>query len=113
MSISQASVKRIIESKGAAVMWEKITGGTYDPATGKYSGNSTTLYNITGHYRNYRPKEISGLLEQGDKELRISTGVAFTPLEGDRVKIDGTYYNVMGVDNRMDKLFVVHLRGIR
>jgi hypothetical protein len=113
MSITQANTKRIIGAKGADVIWEKITGGTYSAATGKISGNSTQQYTIKGHYRNYRPKEISGILEQGDKELRSSTDVAFEPLEGDIVTIEGTDYRVMGVDNRLNKLYVVHVRGVR
>lgn len=113
MSITQASVARIIEKKGENAVWRKVTGGTYNPATGKYSGETITTYNVTAHYRNYKPKEITGILEQGDKELRMSTDVQFTPMEGDTVLIDGSDYRVMGVDDRLRKLYVVHLRGIR
>lgn len=111
--ITQAQVKSVINRIGENVEWEQKSTGTYSATTGKITGQTTTLHNITGHYRNYKAKEISGLLEMGDKELRISTDIAFTPMEGDRLKIDGTFYKVMGIDNRLNKLYVVHLRGIR
>lgn len=111
--ITGAQVASVVNRIGGTIEWEKKTAGTYSPATGGITGQSTTLHSIKGHYRNYKAKEISGLLEIGDKELRISSNLSFTPMEGDRVKIDGTFYKVMGVDNRLNKLLVVHLRGIR
>lgn len=111
--ITEAQIASVIDRIGENVQWEKKTEGTYSAETGKVTGQTTTLHNITGHYRDYSAKEITGMLERGDKELRVSTDIPFAPMEGDRVKIDGTFYKVMGIDNRLGRLLVVHLRGIR
>jgi hypothetical protein len=103
----------MVAQYGVDIFWEKNIGGAYSPATGKTSGASIVNYALKGHVRGYRPHEISGLLEYGDKELRLAASdVAFEMMEGDRVLIDGGYYHVVAIDRRMNALIVVQLRGI-
>ena len=109
-----ASASAMIARVGVNILWEKSIGASYDPATGKTSGANVVNYALKGHVRGYRPHEIAGLLQYGDKELRLaSSDVAFEVMEGDRVQIDGGYYQVASIDKRMNALIVVQLRGVR
>lgn len=108
-----ALASRMIQHVGVNVVWQKLLGGNYDVVSGKLLGGVEIEYNIQAHIRNYSEREISGLVEQGDRQLRLANMLEFTPLAGDVVKIELNKYRVIGVDNRMNTLNVIHLRGIQ
>jgi len=105
-------VQDLMNACGIVAEWQKITGGTYNVATGKVNGGTITPYNINVHVKGYEPRNIIGIVEAGDKELRMASNQAFNPAVNDTVLIDGARYNVLGIDNRMQSLTIVHLRGV-
>jgi hypothetical protein len=51
--------------------------------------------------RQYRAKEIKGLVQQGDREVRIAAAdLSFTPRPNDRIVIGGKTFQVVSVDPR-------------
>jgi len=66
--------------------------------------------------RQYRVREIAGLVQQGDREVRIAAAaLSFTPKPNDQVVIGGKTYQVVSVNTRSPfneaAIHIVQVRG--
>jgi hypothetical protein len=58
-------------------------------------------YTIKAGVRQYRAKEITGLVQQGAREVRIAAAdLSFTPRPSDQVVIGGKTFQVVSVNTR-------------
>ena len=68
--------------------------------------NATLAPTLASHaikagVRHYRAREIAGLVQQGDREVRIAAAdLSFTPRLNDQVVIGGKTYQVISVNTR-------------
>ncbi len=91
----QATANRLLKGKGQSITLTKITAGTYNPATGGFTGAGTSTQTAYGAVFDYGAKQIDGtLIKAGDKQLLLSAfktdGAALTaPVLGDTVSIGG------------------------
>jgi hypothetical protein len=97
----QATANRLLKGKGQSITLTKITAGTYNPATGGFTGAGTSTQTAYGAIFDYGNKNIDGtLIKQGDKQLLLSAfktdGTALTaPVLGDTVSIGGVTYTLV------------------
>jgi len=97
----QATANRLLKGKGQSITLTKITAGTYNPATGGFTGASTSTQSAYGAIFDYGATQIDGtLIKAGDKQLLLSAfktdGTALTaPVLGDTVSIGGVTYTLV------------------
>ena len=97
----QATANRLLKGKGQSITLTKITAGTYNPATGGFTGAGTSTQTAYGAVFDYGAKQIDGtLIKAGDKQLLLSAvktdGTALTaPVLGDTVSIGGVVYTLV------------------
>jgi len=97
----QATANRLLKGKGQSITLTKITAGTYNPATGGFTGAGTSTQTAYGAIFDYGTKQIDGtLIKAGDKQLLLSAfktdGAALTaPVLGDTVTIGGVTYTLV------------------
>ena len=97
----QATANRLLKGKGQSITLTKITAGTYNPATGGFTGAGTSTQAAYGAIFDYGTKQIDGtLIKAGDKQLLLSAfktdGSALTaPVLGDTVSIGGVTYTLV------------------
>ena len=97
----QATANRLLKGKGQSLTLTKITAGTYNPATGGFTGAGTSTQTAYGTILDYETKQIDGtLIKAGDKQLLLSAvktdGTALTdPVLGDTVSIGGVVYTLV------------------
>ena len=90
-----------------------------DEITGYRDGGiGPNVVPMVGHgtVRGYRPRELVGPIQQGDREVRLpAQGLSITPTEKDQVLIAGTVYNIEGVNTRavrgMEAIHILRVRG--
>ena len=96
-----ATAKKLLKGKGQSLTLTKITAGTYNPATGGFTGAGTSTQTAYGAIFDYGTKQIDGtLIKAGDKQLLLSAfktdGAALTaPVLGDTVSIGGVVYTLV------------------
>ena len=92
----QATANRLLKGKGQSITLTKITAGTYNPATGGFTGAGTSTQTAYGAIFDYGIQQsgiynVPGTLIQiGDKQLLLSafktSGADLTaPVAGDTV----------------------------
>ena len=97
----QATANRLLKGKGQSLTLTKVTAGTYNPATGGFTGAGTSTQMAYGAIFDYGTKQIDGtLIKAGDKQLLLSAfktdGAALTaPVLGDTVSIGGVTYTLV------------------
>ena len=97
----QNTANRLLKGKGQSITLTKVTAGTYNPATGGFTGASTSTQSAYGAIFDYGTKQIDGtLIKAGDKNLLLSAfktdGAALTaPVLGDTVSIGGVTYTLV------------------
>ena len=97
----QATANRLLKGKGQSITLTKITAGTYNPATGGFTGASTSTQTAYGAVFDYGTKQIDGtLIKAGDKQILLSafktSGAALTaPVLGDTVTIGGVSFTLV------------------
>jgi hypothetical protein len=95
-----ARVQALIGVAGETITYKLVTHGAYSTAT-LQSMPSVQSYTIKASVREYRPKEIAGLVQQGDREVRIAAAdLSFTPRPNDQVVIGGKTFQVVSVNTR-------------
>lgn len=97
----RARVKAIIESNGQTLTYRRTTSAS---RTSNLMSRSNTVSDtvIFGHLRQYKPSEMSGLVQQGDRELRIAAGsLSFTPRANDTIINGSIQYKIISVDTRV------------
>jgi len=80
----QNTAQKLLKGKGQSLTLTKITAGTYNPATGGFTGAGTSTQTAYGAVFDYGAKQIDGtLIKAGDKQLLLSAfktdGAALTP----------------------------------
>ena len=97
----QSTAQKLLKGKGQSLTLTKVTAGTYDPATGGFTGAGTSTQTAYGAIFDYGTKQIDGtLIKAGDKQLLLSAfktdGTALTaPVLGDTVSIGGVVYTLV------------------
>ncbi len=97
----QNTAQKLLKGKGQSLTLTKITAGTYNPATGGFTGAGTSTQTAYGAVFDYGAKQIDGtLIKAGDKQLLLSAfktdGAALTaPVLGDTVSIGGVTYTLV------------------
>lgn len=61
---------------------KQTTAGTYDPASGTFSGGADTEYTIKGYFYTSKVGTL-GEVAYGSRMVAISGSVPFTPTQGD------------------------------
>jgi hypothetical protein len=110
-----ARVQALIGMAGETITYKRVTHGSYSTAT-LQSTSSAQSYTIKAGIREYRPREIAGLVQQGDREVRIAAAdLSFTPRSNDQVVIGGKTYQVVSVNTRSPfneaALHILQVRG--
>lgn len=97
----QSTADKMLKGKGQSLTLTKNTAGTYNPATGGFTGAGTSTQTAYGAVFDYGAKQIDGtLIKAGDKQLLLSAvktdGAALTaPVLGDTVSIGGVTYTLV------------------
>jgi len=95
-----ARVHALIGVAGETLTYKRVTHDSYDPAS-MQSTPSVQSYTIKAGVRQYRAREIAGLVQQGDWEVRIAAAdLGFMPKPNDQVVIGGKTYQVVSVNTR-------------
>ena len=97
----QATANRLLKGKGQSLTLTKVTAGTYNPATGGFTGEGTSTQTAYGAVFDYGAKQIDGtLIKAGDKQLLLSAfktdgSALMAPVLGDTVSIGGVTYTLV------------------
>jgi hypothetical protein len=110
-----AWVQALIGVAGETITYKRVTHGSYRAAT-LQSTPSVQSYTIKASVREYRAREIAGLVQQGDREVRIAAAdLSFTPRSNDQVGIGGKTFQVASVNTRSPfgeaAIHIVQVRG--
>jgi hypothetical protein len=85
---------------GETITYKRVTHGSYSTAT-LQSTPSVQSYTIKASVRQYRAREIAGLVQQGDREVRIAAAdLSFNPKPNDQLVIGGKTFQVVSVNTR-------------
>jgi hypothetical protein len=111
----QKRIKSIIEKQGENVTYKHQNQVTRNTSTLKNTITYTD-YTIKAHIRLYTPKEIAGLVSEGDREMRIAAdSLPVVPKNNSRVVVNSQLYNIISVDRRTaygeDALYILQIRG--
>lgn len=99
------------DTHGTLIVYNRLAAGTFNSATGKVSGSSTTTHNVKASIRDYKLHEIKGLLQQGDKRVILAAdALSFAPSEKDSVLLDSRRYSVLFVEPVYNKSSIVAYR---
>jgi hypothetical protein len=109
-----ARVQALIGVAGETITDKRVTHGSYSTAT-LQSTPSVQSYTITAGVRR-RAREIAGLVQQGDREVRVAAAdLSFTPRPNDQVVIGGQTHQVVSVNARSPfgaaAIHIVQVRG--
>jgi hypothetical protein len=110
-----ARVQALIGVAGETITYKRITHVAYSTVM-LQSTPSTQSYTIKAGVRQYRAREIAGLVQQGDREVRIAAAdLSFSPKPNDQVVIGGKTYQVVSVNTRSPfseaAIHIVQVRG--
>jgi hypothetical protein len=95
---ARATADKLIGKFGKQVTLTRITEGTYNPDTGELSGGSTTTQTVAALVKDFNGIELlSGVIQVGDRKIKISALQVTEPQIGDTVTIDSLVYNVLAV----------------
>jgi hypothetical protein len=84
-----ARVQALIGVAGETITYKRVTHGSYSTAT-LQSTPSLQSYTMKAGVRQYRALEIAGLVQQGDREVRVAAAdLSFAPRPNDQVVIGG------------------------
>jgi hypothetical protein len=108
-------VQALIGVAGETITYKRVTHGSYSTVT-LQSTPSVQSYTIKAGVRQYRAREIGGLVQQGDREVRIAASdLSFTPRPNDQVVIGGKTFQVVSVNTRSPfseaAVHIVQVRG--
>lgn len=111
----QDRLAAIMAEQGETVTYRRVTSISRNSAT-QTRTNGYTNYTIKAHIRKFEAKEIVGLLQMGDREVRIATNsVSFIPSRNDHIIVGSEEFNVVSVDRRTangsNALYILHIRG--
>lgn len=113
MTIPEKRLAQIIDYAGQDAIYRRVTSVT---RTGLDKSRVTQDYPLKVAVRKYKDSELGGLVQQGDREVRIaSDNIYFRPAKNDKLIIDGETYNVESADVRAVRnrtaLYILRIRG--
>ena len=92
-----STAARLLKDFGGNATFSRTTGATFNPATGSYTGGTTTQFSSDAARFNYTKREIDGETVQRD-DLRLIVQVnGGEPLINDECTFDSDTYRVMNV----------------
>ena len=95
---ARATSDKLIGKFGKQVTLTRVTEGTYDPATGDVSDGSNTTQTVAALIKDFNGIELlSGVIQQGDRNVSVAALNATEPQIGDTMTIDSLVYNVLAV----------------
>jgi hypothetical protein len=98
--VMAAQVQALISKARETTTYQRVTHDSFSMST-LQSAPSVQNYTVKAGVRQYRAKEIAGLVQQGDREVRIgAAGLSFTPRPNDQIVIGGKVFQVVSVDTR-------------
>jgi hypothetical protein len=108
-----ARVQALIGVAGGTVTDTRVTHGSYSTAMPQ-SAPSVQSATIKASVRQYRTREMTGLVQQGDREVRTSADLSFTPRPNDQVMMGGQTFQVVSVNTRSPfSKAAIHLVQVR
>lgn len=94
-----ATATRLVEKFGSELTFTRVTKGTFDPATGSSSGDTTQTYTANAVKDTFSQLERSdSSVEIGDIRLIAETATFGPYAVDDLVAIDGFSYRLVNVD---------------
>src|SRR5918996_555484 len=110
-----ARVQALIDVAGETITYKRGTHDAYSTAT-LQSTPSVQSHTIKAGVWEYRAREIGGLVQQGDREVRIAAAdLSFSPKPNDQVVIGGKTFQVMSVNTRSPfseaAIHIIQVRG--
>jgi hypothetical protein len=99
-----ADILAALQEDGMAMTLRRTAGGTFSPATGSYTGGTTTDYSAWGLIQSRTMDRggdtggrFNGILVQTDDEfvLLAASGLTITPVPGDLLVIAAVIYNLV------------------
>lgn len=115
MSSFSTRVSSLIAYFGSPVSLRKITVGALNTTT--LQATTTYVdYPVNAAIRFYKPHEISGLVQDGDRQVKIaSDDIAITPRANDKIVDGSKTYNIISVNTRAVKgstaTYIMQVRG--
>ena len=109
------TASKLIANFGAIASITRTGGSTFNPATGSYSGGSTTTITAKAVRAQFTQAEkASALVQEGDIKMLVESGKG-VPLIDDNVLFDGINYRVMDVKvispSGTDVYYELHIRN--
>lgn len=87
----------LLKAYGEALTFTRVTTGTFDPATGASTGDTTTTYISNCLFSSYNANEVDGsVILSGDAKVLFDPN-ATQPLIGDTVLKDSIVWRVVAV----------------
>ena len=87
--MTPTNLAKLINRHGKTLtLTKKTTSGTYDPASGTFSGDADTEYTIKGYFYTDKVGTL-GEVAYGKRMVAISGSVSSTPAQGDYLSGSG------------------------
>lgn len=105
----------IIEDIGQPVTFTRVTPGTLNTSM-QHIDETVVTKTVKASVRHYRAREISGLVQNGDREVRIAAlSLGFAPTIKDRITIDSRPSQIISVNIRSPRgepaIYIIQVRG--
>jgi len=116
MTVEQDRYSSIINEQGTTITYRQSNEEPFN-AVSQTRELTYTDFVIKGHFRKFSQKEITGLVKDGDRQLRIAaSALTFTPKTNDMIEITGgEKFNIVTVDTRttngVDTMHICIARG--
>lgn len=109
-------IEQILQEQGQTVTYRRVTGITRNETT-LQNTQTTTDYTVKAHFRNFTDRELSGLVQENDRQVRIAkNSLSFTPASDDKIIVSGETYNIVNVDARTADgelaMYIMKVRGV-
>lgn len=109
-------VSSIINKIGETVVFRRVTAQSALNTTTMKVTNTTADTTVKASVRMYKPSELSGLIQQGDREVRIaSSDLSNEPAPNDKIIIAGKQFNIVSVNTRRPSdvaaIYICQVRG--
>jgi hypothetical protein len=95
---ARATANTLLDKFGKSITLTSIVEGSYDPATGDMSANTTTNTTHTAIIKDYNGIDfMGGVIQSGDRKVMIAALDTTTPQPADKVTINSEVYQVIAV----------------
>lgn len=108
-------VSPMVDRYGQSVVLRHFTANTFDAVTGENTQTSTD-YNLKAAVREYAPRELGGLVQQGDRKVIIAADDCdFVPAKQDQIQISGKWTTIQAINARavgdVPAIYIIQVRG--